>query len=164
VVKDGSLGNMQFFGDRQIMGIPYFIVKPDDRERALNVVGTKVTVLASNAVTQSLGITLQQGDEGTGPPPHRHDWDECFYVLKGEVEFFCDDSTHQCRPGTLVYLPRGTLHGFRFGVDGQVLEITGNGALAAQMFTAIDDEIPAGPPDISKLLEVLKRYRVTVAD
>jgi quercetin dioxygenase-like cupin family protein len=124
------------------MRIPYFIVKPDERARALNVVGTKVTVLASNAATQSLGITFQQGDEGTGPPPHRHDWDECFYVLKGEMEFFCDGSIHKCVPGTLVYLPRGTLHGFRFGIDGQVLEITGNGALAAQMFTAIDDEIP----------------------
>jgi hypothetical protein len=31
------------------------------------------------------------------------------------------------------------------------------------MFTAIDDEIPDGPPDIPKLLEVLKQYRVTVA-
>jgi hypothetical protein len=80
------------------------------------------------------------------------------------MEFFCDGSIHKCVAGTLVYLPRGTLHGFRFGVDGQVLEITGNGALAAQMFTSIDDEIPEGPPDIPKLLEVLKRYSVTVAD
>jgi hypothetical protein len=30
------------------------------------------------------------------------------------------------------------------------------------MFTAIDDEIPEGPPDIPKLLDVLTRYRVTV--
>jgi quercetin dioxygenase-like cupin family protein len=157
------LGSTQFSGDRQIMSIPYFIVKPEERERPLNVVGTKVTVLASNAATQSLGITLQQGDEGTGPPPHRHDWDECFYVLKGEMEFFCEGTTHKCMAGTLVYLPRGTLHGFRYGVDGQALEITGNGALAAQMFTAIDDEIPVGPPDIPKLLDVLNRYRVTVA-
>jgi quercetin dioxygenase-like cupin family protein len=44
-----------------------------------------VTVLASNAATQSYGITLQQGEEGPGPPPHSHDWDEAFYVLKGEI-------------------------------------------------------------------------------
>jgi quercetin dioxygenase-like cupin family protein len=144
------------------MSVPYFIVKPDERARALDVVDTKITVLASNAVTQSLGITLQQGDEGTGPPPHRHDWDECFYVLKGEMEFFCEGSTHKCVSGTLVYLPRGTLHGFRFGVDAQILEITGSGAQAAEMFTAIDNEIPAGPPDVPKLLDVLKRFHVTV--
>ena len=48
-----------------------------------------MTVLASNAATQSYGITLQQGEEGTGPPPHSHDWDEAFYVLKGEIHFLC---------------------------------------------------------------------------
>jgi quercetin dioxygenase-like cupin family protein len=146
------------------MGNPYFIVKPKEREPALNVVGTKVTVLAPNDMTRSLGVTFQQGDEGTGPPPHRHDWDECFYVLKGEMEFFCDGSVQRCGPGTLVYLPRGTLHGFRYGVDAQVLEITGNGSHATQLFTDISDEIPTGPPDVSKLLNVFKRYRVNVGD
>ena len=58
-----------------------FVLRPDQHEPALNVVGTQVTVLASNAATQSHGITLQQGEEGTGPPPHRHDWDEALYVL-----------------------------------------------------------------------------------
>lgn len=58
-----------------------FIVSPNDYEPALNVLGTKVTVLASNAATQGYEITLQQGDEGMGPPLHSHDWDESFYVL-----------------------------------------------------------------------------------
>jgi hypothetical protein len=44
-----------------------------------------------------------------------------------------------------------------------MLEITGPGSLAAQMFTAIDREIPSGPPDIPKLLDVLERNGVTVA-
>jgi len=52
------------------MTIPYFVLTPDQREAPLNVVGTQVTVLASNAATQSYGITFQQGNEGAGPPPH----------------------------------------------------------------------------------------------
>lgn len=53
--------------------------------------------------------------------------------------------------------------GSRYGRDGgQMLVITGAGALAAQMFTAIDKEIPSGPPDVPKLLDVLKRDGVTV--
>ena len=141
----------------------YFVLPPDRRAPALNVLGTQVTVLASNAATKSFGITLQQGDEGTGPPPHCHDWDESFYVLRGEIEFVCDANAHICAPGTLVYVPRGTVHGFRYGTGGgQMLEITGQDALAAQMFTAINNEIPAGPPDIGKVLEVLNRNGVTV--
>jgi quercetin dioxygenase-like cupin family protein len=151
-------------GDSDIMSLQHFVLRPDQHVRALNVVGTQVTVLASNSATQSYGITLQQGDEGTGPPPHSHDWDEAFYVLKGAVNFQCEGNAYACTVGTLVHVPRGTVHGFSYGSGGgQMLEITGSGALAAQLFTAIDDEIPVGPPDVPKLLEVANRNGVTVA-
>lgn len=141
-----------------------FVLTPEHQAPALQVLGTEVKVLASNAMTQSFGITLQQGDEGTGPPPHNHDWDESFYVLRGEIAFLCDGKEYLCTPGTLVYAPRGTVHGFRYGKGGgQMLEITGQDANAANMFTAIDKEIPAGPPDIGKVLDVLSRNGVTVA-
>jgi hypothetical protein len=48
-----------------------FVLRPDQHESALNVVGTQVAVVASNDATQNYGITLQQGEEGTGLPPHR---------------------------------------------------------------------------------------------
>ena len=151
-------------GGSETMSVQHFVLRPDQHEPALNVVGTQVTVLASNAATQSYGITLQQGEEGTGPPPHSHDWDEAFYVLKGAVHFLCDETGYTCNVGTLVHVPRGTIHSFSYGSGGgQMLEITGVGALAAQMFTAVDKEIPSGPPDIPKLLDVLKRNGVTVA-
>jgi len=80
------------------------------------------------------------------------------------VEYLCDGKTDLCRPGTLVHAPRGTVHGFRYGRGGgQMLEITGHGALAAQVFTAVDAEISVGPPDIPKVLDVLKRNGVSVA-
>ena len=85
------------------MSVQPIVLRPDQHEPALNVVGTQVTVLASNAATQSYGITLQQGEEGTGPPPHSHDWDEAFYVLKGEIHFLCDDGTG-LQAGALVEL------------------------------------------------------------
>jgi uncharacterized cupin superfamily protein len=127
------------------MSVQHFVLRPHQHQPALNVVGTQVTVLAANATTQSYGITLQQGEEGTGPPPHSHDWDEAFYVLKGEINFLCDGNAYACSAG------------------GQMLEITGAGALAAQMFTAVDNEIAPGPPDVPRLLDVLKRNGVTVA-
>ena len=69
-----------------------------------------------------------------------------------------------CTPGTLVHVPAGTVHGFRYGAGGgQMLEFTGQGSLASRMFTAISKEIPPGPPDIPKMLEILTQNGVTVA-
>ena len=68
-----------------------------------------------------------------------------------------------CPPGTLVHVPAGTMHSFRYLADGcDVLEITGHGGIATQMFTAISREISSGSAEIPKLLEVLKQNGVTV--
>ena len=41
------------------MSIQHFVLRPDQREPTLGIVGTEVTVLASNEATQSYGISLQ---------------------------------------------------------------------------------------------------------
>ena len=140
-----------------------FVVFPSEYPRALNVLGIKVTVLASNAATQAYEITRQQGERDVGPPPHSHNWDESFYIVAGNVEFTCDGKTVVCSPGTFVHVPAGTVHSFRYLVDGcDVLEFTGQGSIATQMFTAVDSAIPPGPPEIPKLIEVVERNGVTV--
>ena len=145
------------------MNIQPFVLTPGDYPRSLDVVGEKITVLASKIATQSYEIFRQEGDEGTGPPPHSHEWDESFYVINGTVEISYLDSTITATPGTLVHLPAGTVHSFRFGAGGgQMISVTGQSSLATQLFTDIDKEIPPGPPDIAKLIEVAKRNGVTV--
>jgi len=141
-----------------------FVVTPDAYTRPLNVVGEKITVLASNDATQGYEIFLQQGDEGTGPPPHSHDWDESFYVTKGNVEIRYGDRTISATPGTLVHLPAGTIHAFQFGAGGgEMISVTSQNGRAAHLFTTIDQEIPVGPPDVPKLIAVAERYGVAVA-
>jgi quercetin dioxygenase-like cupin family protein len=141
-----------------------FVVTPDVYARPLNVVGEKITVLASNSSTQGYEIFLQQGDEGSGPPPHSHDWDESFYVTKGNIEIQYGDQTTSATPGTLVHLPAGTVHAFRFGKGGgEMISVTSHNGRAAHLFTMIDQEIPVGPPDVPKLIAVAERCGVDVA-
>ncbi len=142
----------------------YRVITPADRPAALDVFGTEVSVLTAASETGSFGITLQRGDEGTGPPPHSHGWDESFYVLTGEITFRVGDSTHRCLPGTLVYVPRHTVHAFTYGAGGaSMLEFTSRESRAAEMFTAVDAEIDPANPDIAKAVEILGRNGVMVA-
>lgn len=140
----------------------HFVLQPAERKPALNVVGTKITVLATEADIPDQQITAQYGEEGAGPPPHSHDWDESFYVIKGEVAFICAGETIRCVAGTFVHIPAGTVHGFRYGPEGgEMLEITGKGSKAVNIFTALDREIPPGPPDGEKIVQVASDYGVT---
>ena len=139
------------------------VVKPNDYGRTLGVVGTNVTVLASNKDTKGQEFSFQTGEENTGPPPHSHSWDEAFFVLRGSVEFTCDGKTEMCSPGTLVFIPGGSIHSFQYGPDGgEMLEVTGAGSMAAQMFTAVDDQVPPGSSDVEKIIDVVGKNGVTV--
>ena len=143
-----------------------FVVMPGAYPKALSVVGVKVTVLASAAATQGYEVTMQEGDIGSGPPLHSHPWDECFFVLKGEVEFCFTDRTVKALPGTMFHLPAGTPHGFTIKENGStMMEFTGQGSKSTQMFANMDQEVSHGVPsaeDVPKLIEILGRYGALV--
>lgn len=51
---------------------------------------------------------------GGGPPTHSHKaFDEAFYVLSGQIEVCIDGETALVPTGSLVFVPRGTVHAFR---------------------------------------------------
>lgn len=140
-----------------------FVVSPETYAEALNVLGVTVTVLATNDQTQGYEITRQSGAEGVGPPPHSHGRDESFYVLRGRVEIDVAGRIHACQPGTLVHLPAGTVHGYRFGPGGgEMFEITGAGGNATRMFANISREVPPGPPDVPMLTTLFQRNGVAL--
>lgn len=135
-----------------------FVVAPEDYAPALDIVGEHVTVLASGEQTRGYEVFLQRGPEGSGPPPHSHPWDESFFVLSGRVDFGIGAESRTGTPGTLVHLPAGTTHWFRFGSGGgEMLSMTSRLG-ASRMFTDFASEIAPVNPDLAKLAEVGGRH------
>ena len=141
-----------------------FVVAPKDYPRALNVVGEHITVLASAAATGGYEIFLQEGPEGTGPPPHSHPWDESFFVTRGEVDFSIDGADQTAITGTLVHLPAGTLHAFRFRQGGAAMVSMTSRLGASSLFAELDREIAPEQPDIGKLVAIARQHGLTVAE
>src|SRR5262245_20323090 len=140
-----------------------FIVAPQDYSPKLDIVGEHVTVLASGEDTQGYEIFLQRGPEGSGPPPHSHPWDESFYVVKGQIEFGIGGESRTAIPGTLVHLPAGTVHWFRFGTGGGEMISMTSRLGASRMFADMAREIAPVNPDLAKLAEVGGRHGLEVA-
>ena len=141
-----------------------FVVSPKDYPRALNVVGEHITVLAAGAATGSYEIFLQEGPEGTGPPPHSHPWDESFFVTRGEVDFSIGGAGQTALTGTLVHLPAGTLHAFRFRAGGGTMISMTSRLGASSLFAELDREIAPEKPDIGKLVAIAGQHGLTVAE
>ena len=140
------------------MAVRPFVVAPERYAQALEIVGERVTVLASGEATGGYEIFLQRGPEGSGPPPHSHPWDESFYVVAGEIEFGIGDDSTTAKPGTLVHLPAGTVHWFRFSRGGgEMLSITSRLG-ASRMFEDMAREIAPVDPDLQQLERVGGRH------
>src|SRR5215471_6690046 len=140
------------------MAVKPFIVEPKDYAPALDIVGEHLTVLASGEATGSYEIFLQRGPEGSGPPPHSHPWDESFFVMKGQIDFGIGAESATASPGTLVHLPAGTVHWFRFGRGGgEMVSITSRLG-ASRMFSDLAREVAPVNPDLRKLAEVGARH------
>jgi quercetin dioxygenase-like cupin family protein len=145
------------------MAVKPFVVTPEKYAPTLNIVGEHVTVLASGEATESYEVFLQRGPEGSGPPPHSHPWDESFFVFKGQIDFGIGSESMTALPGTLVHLPAGTVHWFRFGAGGgEMLSMTSRLG-ASEMFTDIAREVAPVNPDLGKLTEVGGRHGLKVA-
>lgn len=138
-----------------------------------NSQGVRFSFLADAADTGGaysvMEVTARPGAE---PPPHIHTGeDEAFYILDGAWTFRCGQTPTEAGPGTLLFLPRGLMHGFTAHTDAcRALVILSPGGLEVA-FRELSEPMPAGqaepppsaePPSIALLLETFGRHGVQV--
>jgi mannose-6-phosphate isomerase-like protein (cupin superfamily) len=98
---------------------------------------------------------------GMGPPPHRHDWDEAYYILEGAVEFTIDGQPVTSSRGDFNYLPRGTVHGFKGASEATArVLIFAAPAHGSEFFHELNDEVRRVPEDLSKIPQIGQRHGI----
>jgi len=128
---------------------------------AFEVVGERIAVLVDRKRTSGHEVVLHVGKEGAGPPPHRHAWDEDFYILDGEIEFTYEDRVVRLGPGGFIHIPAGVPHAFRHAsARARALGIS-SPSRAVEFFAAMD-ALKSEPPDPGKMIATAGRHGVEV--
>jgi quercetin dioxygenase-like cupin family protein len=115
----GQTGAMKHFG----AGIPVddmereiVVSRPnsDQKLEHLGVVGDTYTTLLSGKDTAGRFCLIDMHiPPGGGPPPHRHDFEETFSVLEGELEATFRGTKQLVRAGETIHIPANAPHQFR---------------------------------------------------
>jgi quercetin dioxygenase-like cupin family protein len=102
-------------------------IPPDDPSRALTVarpdtdqslphiglVGDTYTILVNGEQSDHKYTLIDMHiPPGGGPPPHRHDFEEAFTVLDGEIKVSFRDQTLVARAGETINVPANAPHAF----------------------------------------------------
>jgi quercetin dioxygenase-like cupin family protein len=92
------------------------IARPDQDQSLphLGLVGDTYTVLLTGGDTAGRYTLIDMHvPPGGGPPPHRHDFEEMFTILEGEVELSFRGQNVVAKAGETVNVPANAPHGFR---------------------------------------------------
>ncbi len=91
------------------------VADPDNAGvRHVSVAGGIYTVLVTGAQTAGRYCLVDMlVPHGGGPPLHRHDFEEMFTLLEGELEFTFRGETQTVRAGSTVNIPANAPHGFK---------------------------------------------------
>jgi len=140
-----------------------FVLSPGEG-RSIDLGGFTMSVKATQEQTSG-AFSLLEADEppGFGPPLHiHHDAIEAFYVLAGEYIIFIDEQEFTCSAGTFVFIPPGTVHGFRVGgVPSRKLNLYTPAAMIGY-FDDLAEAIKTGSVDPKVLSDVALRYSMEV--
>jgi quercetin dioxygenase-like cupin family protein len=137
------------------------IVRRDEAE-SLRAMGVDVHFLCRAEATGgawSLIETVVPRD--AGPPPHRHPWGEAYYVTEGTAEFEVGNRRELVGSGDFLYVPGGTVHGFRGASETPArMLIFDAPAHAEGFFRDVEREVTEMPRDLAKVPVIGQRHGI----
>ena len=91
------------------------VAQPDDPNLShIGLVGDTYTILVAGKDTQGRYCLIDMHiPPGGGPPPHRHDFEEMFSVLEGEIEASFRGIKTIIRSGETINIPANAPHQFQ---------------------------------------------------
>ena len=136
-------------------------------QQAIKVGQLEIRYLVDGAQSGGLGLFEMKVPAGAPvPPPHSHaDNEECVYVLEGVLRYTVDDQTRDLQPGDWMSTPRGSVHQFSNpGSSPSRALVMMTPDIGAQFFRDVAALAGAGgPPDRTKLIQVMNRYGLVPA-
>ncbi|WP_405991598.1 cupin domain-containing protein [Streptomyces sp. NBC_00986] len=140
------------------------VANPDDPGTTyISLVGNTYGMLVTGEQTNGRYCLIDMHiPDGGGPPPHRHDFEEMFTILEGEIEFTFRGEKHTVRAGSTINIPANAPHNFRnaSGTSARMLCMC-TPAGQDEYFTRIGDVVAgkdAPPPRLSDT-ELAERRR-----
>jgi quercetin dioxygenase-like cupin family protein len=156
---------------------PEAAIPPDDANRKLTVANPEDMTMRHISVACGIYTILVSDEEtggryclidmlvppGGGPSPHRHDFEEMFTILDGEIELTFRGAPEQASAGSTVNIPANAPHSFKNKSDKPArLLCMCTPAGQEEFFMAVGDPVDsrtAPPPKLSSAEQAERAQR-----
>lgn len=133
------------------------VARPEENQTLphLGVVGDTYTILLTGRDTAGRHCLIDMHiPPGGGPPPHRHDFEESFTILEGEIEVTFRGAKSVVRAGETANIPANAPHSFTNATEKPVrLLCTCSPAGQEEFFLAVGIPVATSTTPVLKLDE-----------
>lgn len=148
------------------------VVEINPAEETLSTPGLAVRFMVtgdnSNGSVAAFELMVPAGRQ-LPAPAHSHDhYEETVYGVEGVITFTVDGKAVAVGPGATLCIPRGAVHRFENtgSTDAKALCLISPAAIGPEYFRetfAVLNAAAGAPPDKAKMMEIMRRYRLTPA-
>ena len=152
------------------------LAKPNEDAslRHVGVVGDTYTILLDGGQTDGHYCLIDMHiPPGGGPPPHRHDFEETFSVLEGEIAAIFRGEKMTVKAGETLHVPANAPHSFTNATDRPVrllctCSASGQEAFFLEVGVLVDGRTTAAPKPteeekkatVAKTKRLAPKYRI----
>ena len=142
--------------------------------RPLRVFGEVVTRKVASERTggaYSLFEAVAQ-PRGSVPPHIHHREDECFYILESEFEFMIEGQSVRTSTGSLIYIPKGTLHSYENITESlgrMLVSQTPGGSyehfceeIGEEATSEVEPEFEGNSPEAARIAKIAAHYGIEI--
>ena len=145
-------------------------INPSDDAIRLGPLTVRFLITGDNSSGSVAAFELMvPGAQRLAAPAHSHDhFEETIYGIAGVLTWTVNGKSIDVGPGEALCIPRGAVHRFdnNDSRNAKVLCLITPAAIGPQFFresAEVIDAAAGGPPDRAKLVEIMRRHRLTPA-
>lgn len=139
------------------------IVRPEDG-KVVHAFGEVNRIMLDGSLTGGkITVMLDTIPAGCGPPLHRHSQeDEIFLVASGRISYCIDDQWEEVGPGTVVFLPMGSVHCYKNvgETEGQHWILTLPSGFETFFSRCGEEFAKGGQPDMARIVEISREHGI----
>jgi mannose-6-phosphate isomerase-like protein (cupin superfamily) len=87
----------------------------------LKILSSCMLIGRGNTPTKNISIQISDIPVSSQQPPHKHEPEQCYYIIKGKGLIKIEDEEKIVGPGDAIYIPSNKEHGIK-NIGDEVLE------------------------------------------
>jgi mannose-6-phosphate isomerase-like protein (cupin superfamily) len=92
----------------------------------LPILTSWMLISPKNSLAQNLSIQISEIPAGSEQPIHKHEPEQCYYIIIGKGLMIIEDESREVMAGDAVYIPSNSNHGIKNIGDGVLEYLTAN--------------------------------------